>query len=59
MLLVDEASGDEAVLAADLMDVLLEEDHVVEVILDEMLLLVLVCIAVLVHIALEGRFCHL
>lgn len=59
VLLIDETSRDETVLAADFMYVLFEENHVVEVILDEMLFLVLVGITVLVHISFEGRFCHL
>ena len=59
VLLIDEAIRDETILTAGLMDVLFEEYHVVEIILDEILLLVLVCITVLVYVALEDRFCNL
>lgn len=59
VLLIDETSWDETVLAAGFVDMLLEKDHVVEIILDEVFFLVLVGITVLVHISFEGRFSHL
>lgn len=59
VLLIDEASRNEAVLSTNLMYVFFEEYHIVEVILDEMFLLMLVSVTVLVHITLERRFCYL
>ncbi len=50
MLLVNESSWDKVVFSTDFVDVLFEEHHVVEVVLDKTLPLELVGIVVLVNV---------